>query len=226
MTTLEELNAILERIVKKQQTEADITVLQKWLSGSGQIVSQQGKYPVNLGQGQEIHIGDTFGGLCLRTYYGADAEIIREIIRSLLEELKGTGQFTAFKEQNQQSVDELVQKVRSRIHDDIQRLHSTMPLWSVDRWVPLGDLFVDVNILEELSSSRRSELDELWQDFSKNPSDRSLDRIGIGKERQRVSGLEVLAKNTNLMVVGKPGSGKTTYLQRIVTECNAGNLMT
>jgi predicted NACHT family NTPase len=39
-----------------------------------------------------------------------------------------------------------------------------------------------------------------------------------------VSGLEVLAKNTNLMVVGKPGSGKTTYLQRVVTECNAGNL--
>ncbi len=94
----------------------------------------------------------------------------------------------------------------------------------VDHWVSLGDLFVDVNILEELSSSRRSELDDLWQDFSKNPSYRSLDRIGLGRERQRVSGLEVLAKNTNLMVVGKPGSGKTTYLQRVVTECNAGNL--
>jgi len=26
------------------------------------------------------------------------------------------------------------------------------------------------------------------------------------------------------MIVGKPGSGKTTYLQRVLTECNGGNL--
>jgi predicted NACHT family NTPase len=121
-------------------------------------------------------------------------------------------------------IDVLVQKVRSRLHDNIQFLHGTMPLWGVDRWVPLGELFVDVNILEELSSNRRSELNDLWQDFSQNPSYRSLDRIGLGKERKRVSGLEVLAKHTNLIVVGKPGSGKTTYLQRVVTECNKGNL--
>jgi len=127
-------------------------------------------------------------------------------------------------ESEKDDIDALVQQVRSRLHEYIQRLHGTMPLWGIDRCVPLGDLFVDVNILEELSSSRKSELDDLWQDFSQNRSYRSFDRIGLGKQQKRVSGLEVLAKNANLMVVGKPGSGKTTYLQRVVMECNAGNL--
>jgi len=127
-------------------------------------------------------------------------------------------------ESKKDDIDALVQEVRSRLHDEIQGLHGTMPLLGVDRPVSLGDLFVDVNILEKLSSSRRSELDDLWQDFSNNPSYRSFDRIGLGREQERKSGLEVVEKNKNLMVVGKPGSGKTTYLQRVVTECNAGKL--
>jgi len=103
-----------------------------------------------------------------------------------------------------------------------------MPLLGVSHSVDLGKLFVDVNIVEAISSDRRLELDDLWQDFTdclqKYSSYRSFDRISMGNQQQRVSGLEVVDKNTNLMVLGKPGSGKTTYLQRIVTECNQGNL--
>ncbi|MDZ8263957.1 tetratricopeptide repeat protein [Nostoc sp. ChiQUE01b] len=73
MTTPEELNVIIDRIVKHQQTETDITVLRQWLSGGGQIVSQHGKYAVNLGQGQEIHIGD-------RTYVTWNDEATQTLI--------------------------------------------------------------------------------------------------------------------------------------------------
>jgi predicted NACHT family NTPase len=114
-------------------------------------------------------------------------------------------------ELSKSQVDDLVQQVRNRLHERIQSLHGTIRLWGIDRWVPVGDLFVDVNILEEVSSSRRSALDDLWQDFITNNSDeRSLDRIGLGEKRQQVSGLTVLDRGRNLMVVGKPGAGKTT----------------
>jgi len=213
----DELNAIIERIASGTQTATDVEALRVALTARNQDLRQLGKYNVNIGQGQDIYIGD-------RTYVTWNDEAIQALIK-VVQKLQSTTQTPT---PQLASVDDLVQQVRSRLHDDIQCLHGTMRLWDVDRWVPLGELFVDVNILEELSSSRKSELDDLWQDFTTGmqgySSYRSLDRIGLGKERQRVSGLEVLAKNTNLMVVGKPGSGKTTYLQRVVTECNALNL--
>ncbi|MBW4548325.1 MAG: NACHT domain-containing protein [Symplocastrum torsivum CPER-KK1] len=217
MMSSDELNTIIERIASGTQTVTDVEALRVALSDRRQDLRQLGKYNVNIAQGQDIHIGD-------RTYVTWNDEAIQ----ALIEVVQKLQSMTQTPTPQLASVDELVQQVRSRLHDDIQCLHGTMPLWGVDRWVPLGELFVDVNILEELSSSRKSELDDLWQDFTTGmqgySSYRSLDRIGLGKERKRVSGLEVLAKNTNLMIVGKPGSGKTTYLQRVVTECNAGNL--
>jgi Effector-associated domain 9 len=115
-------------------------------------------------------------------------KIDESIVRSILNE-----KLLNLTQQQQFQVDELVQKVRTRLHNRIHSLHGKMPLWGIDHWVPLADLFVDVNILEEVSSNRRSELNDLLQDFTAhNSTDRSLDRIGLGKERQRVSGLTLL----------------------------------
>jgi hypothetical protein len=81
MYLLDDLQPIFDRIAQHQQTDADMEMLRQHLITGGQFVSQQGKYAVNLGQGQDIHIGD-------RIYQGADAETIRTIVRAIMQELQ------------------------------------------------------------------------------------------------------------------------------------------
>jgi hypothetical protein len=141
------LDLILARLEQGSLTADDVACLKIWLaSGSNSGLVQMGKYAVNIEQvlGQ-VHIGD-------RT--PLTDEQIQAIAQAIQEKMARSPQ----PETPVKTVDELVEQVRSRIHDDIQRLHGTMPLWGVDHWVPLGELFVDVNILEDVSSNRRSEL--------------------------------------------------------------------
>jgi hypothetical protein len=81
MSLPDTLKPIFERIAQHRQTEADMAILRQHLSTGGKIISQQGKYAVNLGQGQDIHVGD-------RIYQGADAETIRTIVRAMMQELQ------------------------------------------------------------------------------------------------------------------------------------------
>jgi len=77
----DELGNILDRIASGKHAEADIVALRQLLSSSDrQSLLQLGKYGINVGQGQDIQIGD-------RIYKGADAETIRKIIQDELQSL-------------------------------------------------------------------------------------------------------------------------------------------
>jgi hypothetical protein len=77
--TSNELGNILDRVVNGQHTEADIATLHQLLSeGKHERLLQVGKYHVNIGQGQDIQVGD-------RVYQGLDAEAVREVVRAVLQ---------------------------------------------------------------------------------------------------------------------------------------------
>lgn len=77
----DELGNVLDRIASTNHTEADIAALRQLLSSTDrQSLLQLGKYGINVGQGQDIQIGD-------RIYKGADAETIRKIIQDELQSL-------------------------------------------------------------------------------------------------------------------------------------------
>jgi len=96
-----------------------------------------------------------------------------------------------------------------------------MLLLDISQPVDIDNLYVDVNILEEITSYQWRKLSDFLIGF--NPDADNFDRLGLGKVRQqRVSGLKAVTEHSRLMVLGKPGAGKTTFLKHIAIECNKG----
>ncbi|HAX76382.1 MAG TPA: hypothetical protein DCY88_11210 [Cyanobacteria bacterium UBA11372] len=117
-------------------------------------------------------------------------------------------------------IDALVQQVQSRLLPFITASDSpigTMRMLSVNRPVPVDKIYIDLNVLEQLSCS--SHFSDWRQKF--DPDNRhDFDRLGLGRVRdRRVEALSAVKDYPKLMVLGKPGAGKTTLLKSLAVEC-------
>jgi predicted NACHT family NTPase len=116
-------------------------------------------------------------------------------------------------------IDALVHTIRQRVHADIYHRCGTMRVLDMEQPIDIGDIYTNVNILEKLSGRRRLGLDELWQDCDRE----NFDRFLLGQiHHERVPGLDAVERYDKLMILGKPGAGKTTFMKRLATLCNQG----
>lgn len=120
------------------------------------------------------------------------------------------------------SIELLVKEVRSQLHDKIQNNYGTIQVFNVAHPIQLGHLYVDVNFLSEPTHYSDWSIDKL---LDKQDPRKDFDRFGMPKPGKRVSGLQAVKDYRQLMVLGRPGTGKTTFLQHVVITCNQGDLL-
>jgi predicted NACHT family NTPase len=119
------------------------------------------------------------------------------------------------------SIDALVAELRSTFSGQIQNHCGTLRLLDIAHPLNLEDLYVDVNIQEGVSSRCWLEINSL-QNLRLN---NETDNLNLAKtQKERLPGLDLLSKYPKILVFGKPGSGKTTFLQSIAISCNRGQL--
>jgi predicted NACHT family NTPase len=121
----------------------------------------------------------------------------------------------------EKSIDELVQEVRSRCCDKIQHLYSKIQLLNRQQ-IDVDQLYVDVYVLEKLASESYATIPDLLKGSDLRDG---FDRLGLGKREKRSPGFEVAAKYSRLMVLGKPGSGKTTFLRHLAVAACKGEFL-
>ena len=109
------------------------------------------------------------------------------------------------------NVDVSVERVRSLRGEKIEHQCGTLRLLDVAHPVNLDDIYVEVKILEQPLTRKWLELSDWLSD-----SEKLLP--------ERVSALAAVAKYGKLTVLGKPGSGKTTFLQYLAQACQRGEL--
>jgi len=121
---------------------------------------------------------------------------------------------------NSYDVDALVQEVRSLGRTSIVMRCGVMRVLDMSQPIGLNDIYTNVNILEKINGRRRLDIADLLKICVSD-----FERPGLGRIAQdRVSGLEAVKKYSKLIVLGKPGAGKTTFLKHVAIQCSLGEL--
>ena len=122
-------------------------------------------------------------------------------------------------ESKEKDIDTLVRSLRQTAKDNLYERCGTLRVIDMSEPIGLNQVYTDVNILEQVSSHQRLRV----QDLQSKTHQEDFERIGFGVVAQpRVPVMSAVAEHKKLIVLGKPGAGKTTFLKHLAIECIDG----
>jgi predicted NACHT family NTPase len=138
---------------------------------------------------------------------------ITELFKASLQGLQGTNKWVREKEKEF----DFLGRAALKYGQKLEELYNLVHIFGMDRPVPLRNIYTEINILEKTTARHRATVDELEKFF-----DRDLRSFGrIVTTREGVAAINGLQR---VVILGKPGAGKTTFLKYLVLQALDGNL--
>lgn len=132
------------------------------------------------------------------------------------------------------AVDSLVRECRSQIRARIMSVCGTMRVLDMSRPVSVENIYIDTQVCETIKGRRRLGLENNLNnpDLDLNNSDLKLttNRVDLfniqlncqQQKLQKISGWSAAMRYAKLIVLGKPGAGKTMFLKHLALQCIGG----
>ncbi len=118
-------------------------------------------------------------------------------------------------------IESLVQEIREKIKPSILNRCDIMRVLDMTQPIKLNHIYTDVNILEKITGQRW-----IGNELLQESNFEDFERFGFSQiTEQRIPALEAVQKYPKLMILGKAGAGKTTFLKYLAIQCIRGNFL-
>jgi predicted NACHT family NTPase len=210
-------SAVAEPIADLANSSSSIDLQDFQLSKQGKEEQDSSINNVQVGSGNyNESIGGHYvqGHLFQGNIYINKSDIAEPLTASLNQNNTGLESYSV-------DIETLVQSCRENIKPYIKERCGTIRVLDMTQPIGLGEIYTNVNILEKITGRRRRKSAELVQNL--NSESDEFKRTWLSKiAQEQIPGLEAVERYSKLIVLGKPGAGKTTFLKYLAIQCISG----
>jgi predicted NACHT family NTPase len=141
------------------------------------------------------------------------ANLIVELFKETIKQ--GKKLKNIFQEQTEKY--DILGKIAKKYLEALEQKYNFVKIFGMSKPIPLRNIYVNLNILDKITSRQRLTIDELEEIYDRDNRKFNATKNSLDAEK-------VIDKYSKLIVLGKPGAGKTTLLKRLVLSSLEGSL--